>query len=230
MASLFHERRRDEGAARFSVELCTVSGLCRIAAGFLSGGRLVDAVSARTIGNVVHPSVTHRRQPDRHFVRLSNRRWTRSQALCHSAFVMCVRRSQNPMQSRNLRPPPPAVLVADSLGLLLPGVGEGSLSMRALPPLKGVVVIGGDDNGAVPGNLGLGLPIAEGGGGAGTDGAGDALFEPGDFDCTTAPPVIVSSGTVTSRTRKLLRVLISYQPPQLVVRRAPTARMRQLRG
>jgi hypothetical protein len=71
------------------------------------------------------------------------------------------------MQSRNLRRPPPAVLAADSLGLLLPGVGEGSLSVRALPLLKGVVVIGGDDNGAVPGNLGLGLPIAEGGGGVG---------------------------------------------------------------
>ena len=125
------------------------------------------------------------------------------------------------MQSRNLRPPPPAVLVADSLGLLLPGVGEGSLSVRALPPLKGVVVIGGDDKGAVPGNLRLGVPIAEGRGAAGADGAGDVLFELGDFDCTAAPSVIVSSGTVSSRTRKLLRVLISYRPPQVVARRAP---------
>src|SRR5438874_7122497 len=41
----------------------------------------------------------------------------RLQATRHSAFVMCVSRSQKPMQSWSDLPPPPGLLGADSLGL-----------------------------------------------------------------------------------------------------------------
>jgi hypothetical protein len=41
----------------------------------------------------------------------------RLQATRHSAFVMCVSRSQKPMQSWSDLPPPPGLLGADWLGL-----------------------------------------------------------------------------------------------------------------
>ena len=40
----------------------------------------------------------------------------RAQAAFHSALLMCVSRSQNPMQSASDLPPPPGALGADSLG------------------------------------------------------------------------------------------------------------------
>src|SRR5262245_12243924 len=41
----------------------------------------------------------------------------RTQAAFHSALLMCVSRSQNPMQSARDLPPPPGALDADALGL-----------------------------------------------------------------------------------------------------------------
>ena len=67
------------------------------------------------------------------------------------------------MQSFNPQPPPPAVLWADSLGLLLRAVGDGNLSFLTVPPVRGVVVICGG-KGAIGAGEVIGVPTAEGGG------------------------------------------------------------------
>jgi hypothetical protein len=87
----------------------------------------------------------------------------RLHAASHSRLVMCVAGSQNAIQSFKVRPPPPAVLGASSVGLLLPGVGEASVSDLAGPPLpSGVVVIWGD-SGAMPVTVDAGAAMAAGG-------------------------------------------------------------------
>jgi hypothetical protein len=102
----------------------------------------------------------------------------------HSAFVMCVALSQYPMQSCKLFPPPPAVLDADSLGLLLEGVGEAVASGLPEPPAVRVVVVTAGDSGARVCNWAAGAPIADAGvGGGGPAGAGNVVMlltvEPG---------------------------------------------------
>jgi hypothetical protein len=105
----------------------------------------------------------------------------------HSAFVMCVWLSQYPMQSCKLLPPPPAVLGADSLGLLLEGVGEAVASGLPEPPAVRVVVVTAGDSGARACSWGAGAPIADAGvGGGGLAGAGNVVMlltvEPGAAD------------------------------------------------
>ena len=85
-------------------------------------------------------------------------RW---QAAFHCCFVMCVSRSQKPMQSLKLLPPPPAALGACSLAL--PGVSANELGLAA-PPLDAVAGGCDGDRGAVVGVCGAGVPIAEAGG------------------------------------------------------------------
>jgi hypothetical protein len=95
----------------------------------------------------------------------------------HSAFVMCVALSQYPMQSCKLLPPPPAVLDADSLGLLLEGVGEAAASGRPEPPAVKVVVVTAGDSGARACSWDAGAPIADAGvGGGGLAGAGSVVM------------------------------------------------------
>jgi hypothetical protein len=78
----------------------------------------------------------------------------------HSLFVICVPRSQNFTQSSSVLPPPPAVLCADSLGLVLPEDGEGILSVLTLPPVRGIVVVCGESGAVGEGDV-IGAPIAD---------------------------------------------------------------------
>jgi hypothetical protein len=86
-------------------------------------------------------------------------RW---QAAFHSCLVMCVARSQKPMQSLKVLPPPPAALGACSLGL--PGESARELGL-ATPPLDSGAGGCDGDRGAMPWACGAGVPIAEGGDG-----------------------------------------------------------------
>jgi hypothetical protein len=86
-------------------------------------------------------------------------RW---QAAFHCCFVMWVSRSQKPMQSLKLLPPPPAALGACSLAL--PGERANELGLAA-PPLDDAAGGCEGDSGAVMDVCGAGVPIAEGGAG-----------------------------------------------------------------
>ena len=57
----------------------------------------------------------------------------RLQAARHSTLLMCVAASQKPMQSASDLPPPPGLLVADSLGLPFPGELPGERASEELP-------------------------------------------------------------------------------------------------
>ena len=88
-------------------------------------------------------------------------RW---QATRHSALVICVSRSQKPMQSARLLPPPPGTLGAVSLGL--PGDNARPLpppdcAAGGTPPLENWVESCGD-SGAIPGTCGAGVAKAPG--------------------------------------------------------------------
>lgn len=100
-------------------------------------------------------------------LRLASLLSERAQALFHSAFVMCVSRSQYPIQSSRLLPPPPAVLGAASVGLALEEAGEDIESDLAVPPVARVVVVTAGDSGARDCNCGAGAPIADAGAGGG---------------------------------------------------------------
>lgn len=96
----------------------------------------------------------------------------RTQEAFHSAFVMCVSRSQNARQSCKLLPPPPATLGAASVGLVLEEDEEGVVSVLAPPPAVSVVVAIAGESGATDGTRSAGAPIAgAGGGGGGAAGA-----------------------------------------------------------
>jgi hypothetical protein len=88
------------------------------------------------------------------------------------------------MHSFKPQPPPPAVLCADSLGLMLEAVGDGSLSFLTVPPETGVVVICCGDNGAIGDSGVMGVPMTEAGGAVVVvcaAAAGDVIVGP-DFD------------------------------------------------
>src|SRR5262245_1399726 len=79
----------------------------------------------------------------------------RLQAARHSTFVMCVAASQKPMQSASDLPPPPGLLGADWLGLLLPdevlpGERASEEPPEEPPPVSGLTGRGSDmgDSGA----------------------------------------------------------------------------------
>ena len=84
-------------------------------------------------------------------------RW---QATRHCAFVMCVSRSQKPMQSASVLPPPPGVLGAVELEL------PGDRAKLPLPPAAAPLVencVGrSGERGAMAGAVGAGVPIIEG--------------------------------------------------------------------
>ena len=62
----------------------------------------------------------------------------RVQAARHSTLLICVPRSQKPMQACRVSPPPPGVLGADSLGLALEAAADAVRSVRAGPPLDSI--------------------------------------------------------------------------------------------
>jgi hypothetical protein len=106
-------------------------------------------------------------------LRLASLLIERAQAAFHSAFDICVSRSQYAMQSCRRLPPPPAVLGAASVGLVLEEAGEDIVSVLAAPPAVGVVVAIGGGSGATDCDWGAGAPIADAGvGGGAAGGAG----------------------------------------------------------
>ncbi len=78
----------------------------------------------------------------------------RLHAARHSALVMCVPASQNPMQSASVLPPPPGALGADSLGDADPG-DSARLLEPVEPPVENCVGSCGE-SGAMPGACGAG--------------------------------------------------------------------------
>lgn len=85
----------------------------------------------------------------------------RRQAAFHSALVMCVARSQKPMQASNVLPPPPGALGADSLGLEL-APGDRASELAVLPPVENCSGNCGE-SGAIGGVGVIGVPISAGG-------------------------------------------------------------------
>ena len=88
-------------------------------------------------------------------------------------------------------PPPPAVLCADSLGLMLEAVGDASLSFLTVPPETEVVVTCCGDKGAIAGGRVIGVPMTEAEGVVvvvGAAVAGDVTLG-ADFDWASAAPL-----------------------------------------
>src|SRR5262245_6346310 len=98
----------------------------------------------------------------------------RRQAAFHSAFVMCVSRSQKPMQSASVLPPPPGALGADSLGLPEELPGDNAKLGCVEPPVANCIGSCGD-SGAMGASSGSGSPIADGGAAVAAGGAGGPL-------------------------------------------------------
>jgi hypothetical protein len=98
----------------------------------------------------------------------------RTQAAFHSALLMCVSRSQNPIQSASDLPPPPGVLGADALGLTEEEPPDDSARLGcATPPVANCVGNCGE-SGGMGASSGMGAAIADGGvtrSGGGGDGA-----------------------------------------------------------
>jgi hypothetical protein len=70
-----------------------------------------------------------------HPVTLGSSSILRTQAAFHSALLICVARSQNPMQSASDLPPPPGVLGADPLGLVKEEAsGDSAMFGCRVPP------------------------------------------------------------------------------------------------
>jgi hypothetical protein len=150
-------------------------------------------------------------------LRLSSRCAERSQAPRHSLFDICVSRSQYPMHSFKPQPPPPAVLCADSLGLMLEAVGDGSLSFLTVPPEAGVVVICWGDNGAIGDRGVIGAPMTEAGGVvvvcAAAAAAGDVTVGP-DLDWASAgPPKAETTQHPASNKEQAREILDTCTPP-----------------
>jgi len=98
----------------------------------------------------------------------------RTQAAFHSDLLMCVSRSQNPMQSASDLPPPPGALGADSLGLTgEEGPGDSARLGCTTPPVENCVGSCGD-SGAMGASSGVGAAIADGGRGPCGGGVGIA--------------------------------------------------------
>ena len=87
----------------------------------------------------------------------------RTQAAFHSALLMCVWRSQKPMQSASDLPPPPGALGADSLGLAAEeALGDSAKFGCVTPPVANCVGSCGE-RGAMGASSGSGAAIADGG-------------------------------------------------------------------
>ena len=87
----------------------------------------------------------------------------RRQAAFHSALLMCVSRSQNPMQSASDLPPPPGALGADSLGLSADEALDDSARLGCVTPPVANCVGSCGERGAMGASSGSGAAIADGG-------------------------------------------------------------------
>jgi hypothetical protein len=144
----------------------------------------------------------------------------RLQAARHSTLVMCVAASQKPMQSASDLPPPPGLLGADWLGLLLPDEVPGERA-SAEPPEEPPPVANwlgkGSDIGDSVGTLGVvvagtpagGVNPAEGVGDNGVDGAA-GVVEPED---TLGAVVVAREVVVGAESRALGAATDAPEPP-----------------
>jgi hypothetical protein len=88
----------------------------------------------------------------------------RAQAAFHSVLLMCVSRSQKPMQSASDLPPPPGALGADSLALgAEEALGDSARLGCATPPPVANCVCSCGERGAMGASSGSGAAIADGG-------------------------------------------------------------------
>jgi hypothetical protein len=151
----------------------------------------------------------------------------RLQAALHCCLLMCVPRSQKFMQSCSPLPPPPGVLGALSLGLVVPDARppeDGVASVRGgdeggtprVPAEEGLVgtvvcgvcaeeelgaATGGGDSGATGATRGAGVPVADGPVGLDGDGAvraDGAADVPGAELCPTAAPIGTRAARLTA--------------------------------
>jgi hypothetical protein len=116
----------------------------------------------------------------------------RLQAARHSPLLMCVAASQKPMQAESALPPPPGLLGADWLGLLLPDEVSGERARLGEPPPPCSVAnwLGkgsdmGDSGGTVdPGCAVVGVVVAgtPPGGTSPAEGVGDKGVSPPEGD------------------------------------------------
>ena len=107
----------------------------------------------------------------------------RLQAARHSTLVMCVAASQKPMQSASDLPPPPGLLGADSLGLLLPGEVPRASEEPPEEPLPVANWLGkGSDNGDSVGTVDVVVAGAPAGGVNPAEGVGDKGVSPPEGD------------------------------------------------
>src|SRR5262245_22941921 len=135
---------------------------------------------------------------------------------------MCVPRSQKPMQSWRVLPPPPAVLCADWLGLSLGPVGVGRRSPLTVPPVRGVVATCGG-SGAILGAEVIGGPITDGGTGVGveTDAGGADKLGVADLDWATERALIMARSKATQMQAQNVRIANTQSPPdELALARA----------
>jgi hypothetical protein len=114
-----------------------------------------------------------------------NSRIERLQAARHSTLLMCVAASQKPMQSASDLPPPPGLLGADWLGLLLPEEVPGERASEEPPeePLPVANWLGkGWDNGDSVGTVDVVVAGAPAGGVNPAEGVGDKGVSPPEGD------------------------------------------------
>jgi hypothetical protein len=143
----------------------------------------------------------------------------RLQAARHSTLVMCVAASQKPMQSASDLPPPPGLLGADWLGLLLPDEVPGERASEEPPEEPPPVAnwLGkGSDNGDSVGTVGVvvagtpagGVNPAEGVDDNGVDGAAGVV---GPEDALGV--VVVRKVVVGAESRALGAATDAGEPP-----------------
>jgi hypothetical protein len=102
----------------------------------------------------------------------------RRQAAFHSTLVICVSRSQKPMQSASVLPPPPGALGADSLGLPDAVLGDSARLGWVTPPVANCVGSCGE-SGGIGASSGMGAAIADGGVVASGGGGDGEVLVPG---------------------------------------------------
>ena len=135
----------------------------------------------------------------------------RLQAARHSPLLMCVAASQKPMQAESALPPPPGLLGADWLGLLLPDEVSGERARLGEPPPPCSVAnwLGkgsdmGDSGGTVdPGCAVVGVVVAgtPPGGTSPAEGVGDKGVDPAEGDGAVG---VVAPGDTLGVLRKVV--------------------------
>ena len=112
----------------------------------------------------------------------------RRHAAFHSTLLMCVARSQKPMQACKDLPPPPGALGANSLGLPDDEPGDRARELVVEPPVANCSGSCGD-SGAISGTLCIGVPISAGGSVGGAIVSGPIVEAADDEPEPVVPPL-----------------------------------------